>query len=121
MRDMVPVAETIQSSSTAQLEPSDKCANKDVVLCENNDGTGFVACEVLMLFSVEGEPMALVNRFSFNAYDTPPISATWRKGHQPEVTHVLNILAPVIWTEVSSGVIRALIPFEYQGRHADVS
>ena len=65
---------------------------------------------------IDGTSMVALNRWRLHASDTSKrMFATWRRVDEPILVGLDRVLAPVIWCELSSEVVRTLLPFEFQG------
>ena len=113
-------ATSVLSSPRARLGSSQACSMKDVVIFLSADGENFVAGRISRFCQVnDSSPFALVAKFDFESADDALGCAHWREdGSAFLFVELRSVLASVMWTERSPGVVRTLIPFQFRGLHA---
>ena len=114
----VPNTACITVSRKARVGTGCLCCKGDVALIRSMDGENFVAGEVQMFICAEGVgSFALVNFWQLRS-SSDCRSATWNIENNTSLCELDEVLTSVIWSEVSAGVARTLIPFEYTGLNA---
>ena len=115
----VPDTAAITVSRKARIGTGSLCCKGDAALIRSMDGNNFVAGEIEMFICATGiDDFAFVNFWEFRSHCVESRSATWNVGNNMSLCALNEVLTSVMWKEVSAGVVRTLIPFEYNGLKA---
>ena len=116
IRACFPHAHEVVCAPTARLPTQTIITKGDVVLVKMAGDECCAASVVACIMRIDGTSMVAVNRWRLHASDTSKrMFATWRRIDEPILVGLDRVLAPVIWCELSSEVVRTLLPFEFQG------
>lgn len=97
-----------EASLSARVSDFVICCRGDIVLLRGAN-TAIVAGEVWYLFSVDGQPVALVNEWRAISKDKDLGTAEWEEV-SPVFVAAGDILTPVTYTRCRPGVVRTLVP-----------
>ena len=85
----------------------------------SQDGVNYVAGFLHALIQVESSgSFGLVDLWERVSSDDAGFWSVWRKTTAPTLVKLELILAPVIWTELANGQVRALVPVQFRGLKA---
>ena len=96
---------TFEASLSARVSDFVICCRGDIVLLRGAS-TAIVAGEVWYLFSVDGQPVALVNEWRAIAADKALGTAEWEEGQAPAFVAAADIITPVTYTRCRPGIVR---------------
>ena len=93
-----------------------QCSSGDLVMIRSLDASGYAIGRVWVFVSaVEWGDFAFVSFYRLKSFVEAECSALWTMSEAPSLCSLEDILSPTIWSECSTGVVRALIPYEHRG------
>ena len=101
-------------STSARFSALAQCKRRDIVLVSEANVHGFVAGEVWMNFSLNGETLSVVALFELLNFDSNVGVAEWEMPGTPTLIETCEILDTLIWDIPRDGVLRTILPCHFR-------
>ena len=99
-------------SITAKTHFCSQVAKGDIIMCRFHGG--YIVGRLWLCVSMDSELLCFVTVYTPTSEDPAQRCALWKMSDDsPLLCELSDVLAPVIWTECSEGVVRVLLPYEF--------
>jgi hypothetical protein len=102
----------VQVSIDARFNDFGMCFTSDVVLIKSQEG--FVAAQIVLHASVDGDALSLVNEFKLKSLSRAAGYSEWEVGHAPLIILTRDILDTVLYSKLANDVYAVLLPCEFR-------
>jgi hypothetical protein len=99
-------------SIDARFNDFGMCFTSDVVLIKSQEG--FVAAQIVLHASVDGDALSLVNEFKLKSLSRAAGYSEWEVGHAPLIILTRDILDTVLYSKLANDVYAVLLPCEFR-------
>ena len=99
-------------ANAARFNEFETCAVGDVVLVRGIGGHAYVAAQVWVHVSVQGQAKSILSCWTLKAFLEEHHAAEWLIAENPQVVNTEDIMSAVTWMNVGGNVARTLLPFK---------
>ena len=99
-------------ANAARFNEFETCAVGDVVLVRGIGGHAYVAAQVWVHVSVQGQAKSILSCWTLRAFLEEHHAAEWLIAENPQVVNTEDIMSAVTWMNVGGNVARTLLPFK---------
>ena len=102
----------MSQAHAARFNEFETCAVGDVVLVRGIGGHAYVAAQVWVHVSVQGQAKSILSCWTLKAFLEEHHAAEWLIAENPQVVNTEDIMSAVTWMNVGGNVARTLLPFK---------